>query len=204
MSALEPHSDVSRETQRRLRTLLELVGKWTPRINLVSAESLHNGWQRHVEDSVQVHRAAPAARHWADLGTGGGFPGLVIAILEAERDQPARVTLVESDARKCVFLRSAVRECGVRADVLTGRIETLPALEADVMSARALAPLDRLLGYAERHLAAGGTAIFPKGARWRDEIAAAQANWTFKAEAIPSITEPDAVLLRTGDISRAS
>lgn len=202
MSGGPPALDVSRETRARLEVLLNLTARWTRRINLVSTDSLRDGWRRHILDSLQVHRAAPAATHWADLGTGGGYPGLVIAILEAERDAPARVTLVESDARKCAFLRTALRECGAAADVLPSRIEALPPLGADVISARALAPLDRLLAYADRHLAPGGTAVFPKGARWRDEVAQAERNWRFKATAIPSITESDAVLLRIGEISR--
>ncbi|KPQ22008.1 MAG: 16S rRNA (guanine(527)-N(7))-methyltransferase RsmG [Rhodobacteraceae bacterium HLUCCA24] len=203
MSAAAPDLDVSRETLDRLKALLELAARWTRRINLVSAGSLQDGWRRHIVDSVQVHRAAPAAAHWVDLGTGGGFPGLVVAILEAERAHPARVTLVESDERKGAFLRTALRECEVAAEVLTRRVEAVPPLAADVLSARALAPLDRLLAYAERHLAPGGTAIFPKGARWREEIDAAEQNWSFKAETIPSITDADAVLLRIGEISRA-
>jgi 16S rRNA (guanine527-N7)-methyltransferase len=203
MSGEAPAPVVSRETRARLEALLDLTARWTRRINLVSSESLKDGWRRHIVDSIQVHRAAPVATHWADLGTGGGYPGLVIAILEAERDTPARVTLVESDARKCAFLRAALRECGVAADVVPSRIEALPPLGVDVISARALASLDRLLAYADHHLAPGGTAIFPKGARWRDEVVTAKRNWTFKATTIPSITESDAVLLRIGEISRA-
>jgi 16S rRNA (guanine527-N7)-methyltransferase len=201
MSATEPELDVSRETRDRLTALLALVEKWTRRINLVSAGSLEDGWRRHVVDSVQVHRAAPPARHWADLGSGGGFPGLVVAVMEAERATPARVSLVESDARKCAFLRAAVRELGLGAEVVSARIEDAPPLGADMLSARALAPLDRLLGYAARHLAPEGLAVFPKGARWREEVQAAERNWSFSLEAIPSITDPEAVLLRIGGIS---
>ena len=194
-------TDVSRETRERLETLLALVGKWTRRINLVAPSTVEDGWRRHILDSLQVHRTAPAARHWADLGTGGGFPGLVIAILEAECTAPAQVTLVESDRRKCTFLRTALRETGAHASVIDARIESVPPLGADVVSARALAPLDTLLGFAHRHCAPGGTALFPKGARWREEIAAAERDWTFSAEPIPSITDPDAVLLRIGGIA---
>jgi 16S rRNA (guanine527-N7)-methyltransferase len=194
-------TDVSRETRERLETLLALVGKWTRRINLVAASTVEDGWRRHILDSIQVHWAAPAAQHWADLGTGGGFPGLVVAVLEAERTTPARVTLVESDRRKCTFLRTALRETGAQATVVDARIEEVPPLGADVLSARALAPLGTLLGFAHRHLAPGGTALFPKGARWREEIAAAERDWTFSAEPIPSITDPDAVLLRIGGIA---
>ena len=194
-------TNVSRETRERLETLLALVGKWTHRINLVAPSTIEDGWRRHILDSLQVHRAALAARHWADLGTGGGFPGLVVAVLEAERSTPAKVTLVESDRRKCTFLRTALRETGAQATVIDARIEDVPPLGADVLSARALAPLDALLGFAHRHLAPEGTALFPKGARWREEIAPAERDWTFSVEPIPSITDPDAVLLRIGGIA---
>ncbi|WP_239995000.1 16S rRNA (guanine(527)-N(7))-methyltransferase RsmG [Rhodosalinus sediminis] len=194
-------TDVSRETRERLETLLALVGKWTRRINLVAPSTVEDAWRRHILDSIQVHQAAPAAQHWADLGTGGGFPGLVVAVLETERTTPAKVTLVESDRRKCTFLRTALRETGAQARVIDARIEHVPPLGADVLSARALAPLGTLLGFAHRHLAPGGTALFPKGARWREEIAAAERDWTFSAEPIPSITDPDAVLLRIGGIA---
>jgi 16S rRNA (guanine527-N7)-methyltransferase len=197
-------ADVSRETTERLRIYAALIEKWTPRINLVSRASLPHLQSRHFEDSAQLLALAPhPVAHWADLGSGGGFPGLVIAILAAGTASPARVTLVESDARKSAFLRTVIRETGLAATVVTERIETTAPLAADIVSARALADLATLLGFAERHLAPGGTALFPKGATWRDELAAAQSKWQFASRVDKSRTGPDAVILRITGVSRA-
>jgi len=196
--------DVSRETLERLSIYAALVEKWNPRINLVSRASLPDLATRHVADSAQVHALAPhPVAHWADLGSGGGFPGLVIAILAQETGSPARNTLVESDARKCAFLRTVIRETGISATVLSERIEDAAPLGADVLSARALADLSALLGHAERHLAPGGTAIFPKGASWRHEVAEAQRKWQFTSRVDTSMTDPDAVILHVTGVSRA-
>jgi len=196
--------DVSRETRERLSIYAALVQKWNPRINLVSRASLENLRARHIADSAQLHDLAPhPVAHWADLGSGGGFPGLVIAILAQETGTPGRVTLVESDARKSAFLRTVIRETGIAATVLTRRIEAAAPLGADVLSARALADLATLLGHAARHLAPGGAAIFPKGASWRQEIAEAQSKWQFISRVDKSRTDPDAVILHITGVSRA-
>jgi len=196
--------DVSRETRERLSIYAALVQKWNPRINLVSRASLENLRARHIADSAQLHDLAPhPVAHWANLGSGGGFPGLVIAILAQETGTPGRVTLVESDARKSAFLRTVIRETGIAATVLTRRIEAAAPLGADVLSARALADLATLLGHAVRHLAPGGTAIFPKGASWRQEIAEAQSKWQFISRVDKSRTDPDAVILHITGVSRA-
>jgi len=196
--------DVSRETRERLSIYAALVQKWNPRINLVSRASLENLRARHIADSAQLHDLVPhPVAHWADLGSGGGFPGLVIAILAQETGTPGRVTLVESDARKSAFLRTVIRETGIAATVLTRRIEAAAPLGADVLSARALADLATLLGHAVRHLAPGGAAIFPKGASWRQEIAEAQSKWQFISRVDKSRTDPDAVILHITGVSRA-
>lgn len=195
--------DVSRETLDRLRTYEALLKKWNPAINLVSRNSLENAWERHFRDSAQIFNLAPAgAAHWADLGSGGGFPGLVVAALAAEKAPDMKVTLVESDGRKATFLRTAAREMGLTVDVVNERIEVLPPLAADVISARALAPLAQLLAFAERHLTHGGTALFQKGAAYTDEIAEALASWRFEVQKIPSRTESGAVILSIGGIAR--
>lgn len=196
--------DVSRETEARLDAFVALVAKWNPAINLVARSTLPEIWNRHVLDSAQVFDLAPqGARHWADLGAGGGFPGIVVAILAAERAPQIKITLVESDQRKAAFLREAIRATGVKATVCADRIESLNPLMADVLSARALAPLSQLLAHAERHLAPGGVAIFPKGATHGAELAESLERWRFSVQKHPSRTDPDAVLLRIGDIARA-
>ncbi|MFX0545456.1 16S rRNA (guanine(527)-N(7))-methyltransferase RsmG [Roseovarius sp. S1116L3] len=196
-------ADVSRETIERLRVFERLALKWTAKINLVSRESAENLWERHILDSVQAYNAAPNDwRHWLDLGSGGGFPGIVVAILADQRADLPKVTMVESDARKCAFLRAALRETGARAEVLTQRIEDVVPQNADVVSARALADLKILLGHAERHLHPDGTAIFAKGARWRREVEAARSQWKFDFEAVKSNLAADAVILKIKGVSR--
>lgn len=197
--------DVSRETLDRLHRYAALLVKWNPAINLVSKASLTQLWQRHIADSAQIFALAPqGARHWADLGSGGGFPGLVVAILAAEHAPDMRVSLVESDARKAAFLAAAARETGVQPQIHSARIEALPPLQADVLSARALAALPALCGFAERHLAAGGLALFPKGAQYAIEIAEARKFWRFDLAQSPSKTDTEAVILEIRGLTRAA
>lgn len=201
--AFEAEVDVSRETSERLALYAALLEKWNPAINLVSRASLTHLWTRHFLDSAQVFDLRPTDRgHWADLGAGGGFPGLVLVILAAEAAPELRFTLVESDQRKATFLRTVLRETGLTADVQAERIESLAPLNADVLSARALAPLSILLGFAERHLRPGGHALFPKGATHAQEIDDALAHWRFDVQKFPSRTEADSVILKIGGIAR--
>ena len=198
-----PGLDVSRETAERLAEYASLLRAWNPKINLVSKQTLADLESRHFADSAQLLALAPRdATTWADLGSGGGFPGLVIAILAAESRPGLRVTLVESDQRKAVFLRTVAQRTGVPVTVLADRIETIPPLGADVLSARALAPLTTLLDHADRHLSPSGTALFPKGANWRAEVDEALERWRFRCENLPSVTSPDGAILRIGEIHR--
>lgn len=190
---------VSDDTRTRLESLIQLLCKWNPAINLVSRATLPNAWTRHIIDSAQLFRLAPpGAVHWADLGSGGGYPGLVIAILARELRPDLNVTLVEVDQRKATFLRQASFQLGINPQVEVARIEALAPLEADVLSARALASLKMLCGFAERHMAPQGIALFPKGAGWKAEVAEAQNHWTFTLDCIPSVTDAEAVILKLG------
>ncbi|MTJ04606.1 MAG: 16S rRNA (guanine(527)-N(7))-methyltransferase RsmG [Sediminimonas qiaohouensis] len=194
---------VSRETMDRLRILADLLEKWNPRINLVSKTTLGDLWERHIHDSAQLLRLCDSpANHWLDIGSGGGFPGLVIAAMSNEINAPRSVTLVESDIRKAEFLRTVVRQAGLNARVVAKRIEDVPPQEADIVSARALAPLGKLFELIERHMAPDAICLFPKGARWRAEVEAAQAAWAFDYEAIKSETDEDAVILKIGGLIR--
>lgn len=196
--------DVSRETLYLLDRFEALVRKWNPAINLVSAASLGDIRKRHTSDSAQLFRLCPQqATHWVDIGTGGGFPGLVIAIIARDLHPDLRVTLVESDARKATFLRQAAHELGLVISVLTDRVEKLASLDVDVLSARALAPLTQLLGHAERHLRRDGAAIFPKGGRYAEELAEARVEWQFDAEQQPSLTDSNAAILVIRNMKRA-
>lgn len=162
----------------------ELLRRWQTKINLVAPNTLSDIWMRHFADSAQVLEAAPDARLWADIGSGAGFPGLVTALLLKDV-AGASVHLVESDQRKAAFLRAVSRETGARVEVHAERIEkVLPTLaeEIEAVSARALAPLSRLVEMAREPLENGAKAVFMKGEEWRDELTAAEAvgNFTFK------------------------
>ena len=195
--------DVSRETYARLQDYVRLLEKWNPSINLVSKTTLPDVWNRHILDSVQISTMArPGDGRWADLGSGGGLPGLVVAIVLAGARPEVTVTLVESDMRKAAFLKTTIAALDLQTKVLADRIERVEPLAADVVSARALAPLDRLLGLSWRHLAPGGQCIFPKGRAAAAELAAARENWRFQCEEIPSKTSSEAVILRLQEITR--
>lgn len=195
--------DVSRETLERLTELEALLRKWNAAINLVSPQTLSQVWTRHFLDSAQLFGLAdPTPSLWGDLGSGGGFPGLVIGILARERWPEMQLVLVESDKRKCAFLLAAIRALDLRASIRAERIEATAPLGAKVLSARALAALPQLLDFAERHLAEDGVALFPKGNRWREEVALAQQSWSFTVETHPSKTEADAVILKIRGVQR--
>ncbi|MEW9920530.1 16S rRNA (guanine(527)-N(7))-methyltransferase RsmG [Marimonas sp. MJW-29] len=194
--------NVSRETFAKLDAFVKLVQKWTAKINLISRQSEAELWERHILDSAQLFALAPPFETWVDLGSGGGFPGIVVSILAQEKSRDQRFVLVESDLRKGTFLRTAIRELGLNAKVISGRIEEIEPLNADVLSARALAELDVLLEFAERHLKSGGTALFPKGSLWETEHQKARMRWSYECDPIRSKTNPDAAILKIKDISR--
>ncbi|MCA0042142.1 16S rRNA (guanine(527)-N(7))-methyltransferase RsmG [Celeribacter litoreus] len=195
--------NVSRETLERLTAYLELLKKWNPAINLVAKSTIDHAWDRHFVDSAQVHRLMPEnCEKWCDIGSGGGFPGLVCATLSMEFAPETQFTLIESDQRKAAFLRTVITELGLNAQVFSKRIEEVDPVGADILSARALAPLSKLLEFSERHLRHGGHALFLKGASFRDEISESLKSWHFSYEERPSITDPSAAILRIGDIKR--
>ena len=194
--------NVSRETLERLTIYVNLLKLWNPKINLIARSTLPDVWTRHIQDSAQVFDCAPEVNHWVDLGSGGGLPGLVVAILGHDIKTPLQVTLVESDQRKCTFLRTVIRETGVSATVLAKRVEDIPSLDADVLSARALTQLSGLLGYTQHHMRPDGIAIFPKGEKWQKEIEDARDSWRFDVEPVTSKTESAAAILKIRNVSR--
>lgn len=193
-------ADVSRETLDKLQAYADLLRKWTPKINLISKSTVSEIETRHIWDGAQVFSARTGT--WVDLGSGGGLPGVVIAIFAQSNGLNTSVTLIESDQRKAAFLRTCARELNVPINVVAYRIEDVPALNAQTVSARALAPLETLLSLASPHLAANGLCVFQKGALWKDEVEAAKQNWRFSYEAMPSKTNAEAVVLQIKDISR--
>lgn len=188
--------DVSRETVAALGHFADLTVKWTRKINLIAPNTIDSIWERHVLDSLQLYQFAPESfAHWVDLGSGAGFPGIVMAIAAQDKQPEARFTLIESDQRKAAFLRTAARELSLPVKVLATRIEDAPPQRADVVSARALAPLSTLLGQVAQHLAPTGTALLPKGRQASAEIADAQNHWRFALEDQASFTDPEARIL---------
>jgi 16S rRNA (guanine527-N7)-methyltransferase len=197
-------NSVSRETWERLQAYHRLLLKWQPAINLVSPATTGHVWSRHLLDSLQLLEALddrPAS--WADLGSGAGFPGLVCAIALDVGPTPIRFDLVEADIRKCTFLRQVAQETRTDLRVHTERAERLAPLAADVVSARALAPLPRLLPLVHRHLAPTGTALLPKGARHAEELELARQYWQMDVDIHPSATAADAVILRIRNLTHA-
>lgn len=179
-SALAGVVDVSRETIERLQLYVDLLRRWQPAQNLVSPKTLDQIWRRHIADSAQLVALFPHARRWIDLGSGGGLPGLVTAILLTGRDG-ATAHLVESNQRKCAFLRTVIRETGAPATVHEGRIESVVKQwrdPVDRISARALASLTDLLELSEPLLAGGARAAFHKGEDFDAELAEASKSWT--------------------------
>ena len=192
-------ADVSRETFAQLEIYADLLKDWNKWINLVSSKSLELLWRRHFLDSAQLFKIGAGAKSWVDLGSGGGFPGAVVAIMAGDA---MKTTLIESDQRKAAFLRCLARET-TSFKVISARIEEAEPQHADVVSARALAPLPLLLPYVSRHLRADGRAILPKGQKAQVEVTEALEHWRFDCETYPSETDPDAVVLTIGDIKRA-
>jgi len=196
--------DVSRETEARLREYQALVIKWTGAINLVAESQVAHLWERHILDSAQLYPLAPSDfRAWVDIGSGGGFPGLVAAIMAAEFNPDATISLIESDQRKTAFLVAAASQLRLKAKVICGRAETLEPQKADVVSARAVAPLVKLISFANRHLTPDGTALFPKGQHYPEEIMTARRSWAFDVDLVPSLTDPMASIVKVWNIRRA-
>jgi 16S rRNA (guanine527-N7)-methyltransferase len=189
---------VSRETLARLAAYAGLLAQWSARLNLVAASTLGDVWRRHFLDSAQLLRFVPAgAASLIDVGSGAGFPGLVLAILGV-----AGVELVESDAKKCAFLREAARLAAAPVTIRHARIESLPPHPVAVVTARAVAPLDRLLLWAQPFLAPETVCLFAKGERARQELAAATLVWDMDVACHDSRSDPRGVILCLSRVRR--
>ncbi len=182
----------------RLGAYLGLLEKWRRRLNLVGAKTMADPWRRHMLDSAQIVRLLPeAAETIVDLGSGAGFPGMVLAILGRHR-----VHLVESNGRKCAFLEAVNRETGAGAIIHNTRAEAMGPVAADVVTARACAPLGRLLDYAEPFLGKYGICLFLKGRGVEEELTESAKKWKMEANRIESLSDPAGVILRLERISR--
>jgi 16S rRNA (guanine527-N7)-methyltransferase len=189
---------VSRETLARLEAYAALLIRWSARINLIGRDTIPDLWRRHILDSAQLQPFIPVdARSLIDLGSGAGLPGLVLAILGVPG-----VELVEADSRKCAFLREAARIAEAVVVIRGCRIQAVPPHAVDVITARALAPLDRLLGLVEPFLAPGSECLFLKGERVEDELTLARRHWTMTASLHRSRSDPRGVVLRLQQVAR--
>ncbi|MFB2567166.1 16S rRNA (guanine(527)-N(7))-methyltransferase RsmG [Rhizobium sp. IMFF44] len=196
---------VSRETQERLQHFAQLFQKWAKTINLVAPSTIDDLWRRHIADSAQIFQLHPATDHWVDLGSGGGFPGVITAILLAEKGA-GHVDLVESNQKKAAFLRVCLRECAARGAVHAIRIEEAPAAiqTCDAISARALAELELLLDYAAPWLERNENLrlFLHKGRDYERELQKARGRWEFDLVKHQSVVERDSVILELSRLRR--
>jgi 16S rRNA (guanine527-N7)-methyltransferase len=183
-----------------LQAFLALLTEWNGRMNLVGPSALADFWRRHALDSLQIRDIEPEARSWADLGAGAGFPGIVLAIF-AKGEPDTHVHLVESMAKRCRFLEAVVEALALQATVHNARAEDL-SLKVDVVTARACAPMVRLLGYAWPYLKTGATGLFLKGQDVEVELKEATKYWKFHARLIPSISYSEGRIVRLKRVSR--
>lgn len=190
--------NVSRETTERLTRYAALLERWNRRINLVSQSTVPDLWVRHFQDSAQLlPHLSPQPSTIVDMGSGAGFPGLVLAALSSHT-----VTLIEADNRKCAFLREAAREMGVSIEIRAQRLEKMTGIQADIVTSRALASVDELLQHAEPLLKPSGFCLFLKGNRLSAELTNANKSWHIESQTIPSATDSHGCLLRVDRFSR--
>ena len=194
---------VSRETADRLDLYVEALTRWQRAINLVSSGTLSDIWSRHIDDSLQLAELVSDASGWLDMGSGAGLPGLIVSAAHPTRP----VWLVESDSRKCAFLRAAAKLMDLRSSIHETRIEAFlasgPPPGIRIVTARALAPLVRLIDYAQPLLRGGAIALFPKGRNVANELTEARESWRFEADLVPSRTDPHGHIVRITGFSGA-
>lgn len=210
MDLIHSMVDVSRETQRHFQAYIRLLRQWQKKMNLVAPSTMDAVWERHIADSVQTFCLAPFARHWIDIGSGAGFPGLVSAILMADKaDMQGSIHLIESVGKKCAFMNAVGRDidlksAGVELHIHRGRIEhVLPQLDApDVISARALAPLPTLMDMSQIYLNKETIGLFSKGQDFATELELAQKQWDFDVEIHTSQFQDKSVILEISNLAK--
>lgn len=202
-ASLHPSLPVSRETLVRLEAHRALLAQWAPRINLVGPGQLEEYWTRHALDSAQLLLHAPEARRWVDLGSGAGFPGLVLACCLADRPG-AEVLLIEPNQKRAAFLREAIRATGAPAKVLACKAEEAVerVRDCEIVTARALASLARITELAHPILSRGAVGLFLKGADAEAEIAEARRLWSFRASLASSLSDPRGRIVRLEGVAR--
>jgi len=192
-------ASVSRETLSRIETVIGLLDDWRTRHNLIGPNEMGQIWRRHVWDSLQLLPHVSMDSNVVDLGSGAGFPGLILSATMIETG--GHLTMVESVGKKCAFLRAAIEAANLPASVHQGRVEASGDIPASCVTARAFAPLPKLLDYAAPWLERGAVAVLPKGNRWEDELTKAKESWKFAYDVIPS-QSGDGVILKISEVSR--
>ncbi len=188
--------DVPRETWGRFCLYVDILKKWQMKINLISPKTIPDIWERHILDSAQLFKYIESKNSKiTDLGSGAGFPALVLAIMGTDN-----ITMIEADRKKCAFLREIIRKTNTKAKIINSRIENYSLQDADIVTARALSSLDSLLKYSYPILKKGGFCLFQKGKNFQKEVKEAKKNWNFQLEAVNSITDADARILKISNI----
>jgi 16S rRNA (guanine527-N7)-methyltransferase len=193
--------DVSRETVQDLRQLSAELLRWNAKINLIGPATERDVWNRHILDSAQLLALKPSALHWLDLGSGGGFPGLVVAAMLKQRVD-GHVDLVESNRKKAGFLQTMTGTLALPAHVHAKRIEDVAVDRVEVVTARALAPLPLLLTLAQPWLSTGATGLFHKGRDYAQEIEESARSWSFDLLEHRSAVDPASVILQITNLRR--
>lgn len=197
--------NVSRETLEKLKAYVDLLVKWQAKINLVSKHSLSDVWRRHILDSIQLMTLVPdETRTIADIGAGAGLPGIPLSLALGGKGRNSHVHLIESDTRKCAFMREAIRVTGTNATVHNLRVEDYRGPKAEVITARALAPLDVLLTLAKPIAAPKSVCLFLKGKSANDELISARESWHMNVNQTTSLSEPDGKVLIINEFWRGS
>lgn len=188
--------DVSRETLLKLRAYEASLQEWQNKFNLVSKSSLEDAWNRHFIDSMQLFKYIPqSVQSLYDFGSGAGFPGMVLAIMAAEKTPYLKVSLIESIGKKTLYLKHVSEICSVNVEIFNQRIESLPKNKVDVVTSRAMTSLSDLLGYAYPFCKKETVCIFPKGKKHQEEIDEAKKHWQFECQIHPSETSSEGVIL---------
>jgi 16S rRNA (guanine527-N7)-methyltransferase len=189
--------NVSRETLDLFLLYAEILAKWQAKINLISGNTIDNVWIRHFLDSAQLYDFVPSgAKTLLDIGSGAGFPGVVLAVMGVKN-----ITLVEADSRKCMFLGEVLRQTGKHANIVNCRIEEFDGGYFDIITARALAPMDKLLSYIKPHFGPSTKGIFLKGEQVDRELTKAKKHWKLEYKTVPSITNNKGSIIMLEKIS---
>ena len=189
--------NVSRETTLKFDQYVRVLFRWNEAINLIGSSTVEDVWQRHVYEGIQTAKVSRLNGDWYDFGSGAGFPGIVVSIVGGGT---RKVTLIESDSRKCAFLRSVRRELDLNVEIMNARAEILRGYTAETISARALAPLKDLLSLTALFRKEDTEYVFPKGRNWLSEVNDALPDWDFILESEPSLTEEGAAILRLTNV----